>query len=220
MDMRRVEELKKTLQSRSTPELLRIWKSNDREMYIEEAFEAVKLILKERGTVLPGHSADIAELSHLDMAYKYWQEKDFKKALRECDSAISAEQSPADAHNLRGIILVGLGRPAEAVRAYKKALEIEPGFKEARENLDNLESVLKDVNNLTTVASFNFPSEAYIARMALEAEGIWSFLADEETLYTATHLSIAVGGVKLRVRPEDAEKALDIVNRVTGREKE
>ncbi len=221
MDVRRVEELKENLKSRDTSELLEIWKSNDREMYVEEAFEAVKLLLEERGVPVPEQSEDIAESSHLDKAYRYYrEEKNFKKALKGCNSAISLEPSLADAHNLRGIVLAELGRPAEAIKAYKKALEIEPGFSEAKENLDYLESALKSVNNLKTIATFNFPSDAHVARMALESEGIWSFLADEETLYTATHLSIAVGGVKIKVKAEDAERALEIINRITGKEKE
>ncbi len=48
-------------------------------------------------------------------------------------------------------------------------------------------------------------------RAELDAEGIWSFLTDEETLTAAPHFSIAVGGVKLKVRTEDAERAMEVL---------
>jgi Flp pilus assembly protein TadD len=49
----------------------------------------------------------------------------------------------ADAHNLRGIILEELGRKEEAVSAYREAVRVDPSFREAAENLQDLEAELK-----------------------------------------------------------------------------
>ena len=57
------------------------------------------------------------------------------------------------------------------------------------------------------VARFVTPIEATIARGALEREGIESELRDDALVGIAWHLSNAVGGVKLVVRPADAEAA-------------
>lgn len=46
----------------------------------------------------------------------------------------------------------------------------------------------------------------------LEAEGIEAWLADEHLVQTDWLYSIAVGGIKLQVRPEHAQRALEILN--------
>jgi hypothetical protein len=61
---------------------------------------------------------------------------------------------------------------------------------------------------LVTVATFGTPTEASIVRNRLEAVGIRTFLADEATVGMAWHLGVAVGGVKLQVAEDDAERAL------------
>jgi hypothetical protein len=53
MDTKRVAELKDSLGNKDTQELIRIWSENDRQSYADEAFEAIRLILKERNVGLP-----------------------------------------------------------------------------------------------------------------------------------------------------------------------
>lgn len=62
------------------------------------------------------------------------------------------------------------------------------------------------------IARFDSMPEAHIAMGRLEAEGIESWLADEHLVQTDWLYSIAVGGIKLQVRPELAERALKILN--------
>ena len=50
---------------------------------------------------------------------------------------------------------------------------------------------------LVTIATFQMPTEAHLAKSALEANGMNAFLADELTVGVAWHLSNAFGGVKL-----------------------
>ena len=65
--------------------------------------------------------------------------------------------------------------------------------------------------NLITVASFSFPTEAYLASAKLEAEGIWSFVADDHIVTTDWLLSNAVGGVKIQVCEPDIKEAIEIL---------
>jgi hypothetical protein len=64
---------------------------------------------------------------------------------------------------------------------------------------------------LVTVATFNDPVEAAIARNYLEAAGISALLLDEMTVATNWGMANAVGGIKLQVgrdHVEDAEALL------------
>ena len=67
-------------------------------------------------------------------------------------------------------------------------------------------------NKNTIIARFDSMPEAHIAMGRLEAEGIESWLADEHLVQTDWLYSIAVGGIKLQVRPELAQRALEILN--------
>lgn len=64
----------------------------------------------------------------------------------------------------------------------------------------------------TIIAHFDSMPEAHIAMGRLEAEGIHSWLADEHLVQTDWLYSIAVGGIKLQVRSELAQRALEILN--------
>jgi predicted Zn-ribbon and HTH transcriptional regulator len=67
---------------------------------------------------------------------------------------------------------------------------------------------------LVTVATFPEAIEAHIYRNRLENEGIPSFIADENVVTNQPWHSIAYGGVKLRVRAQDQEKALALINEI------
>ncbi len=65
--------------------------------------------------------------------------------------------------------------------------------------------------NKITIATFNQPIEAHVLKGKLESEGIPCFLVDELTVQTYHLYSNAIGGVKLQVDVENAEKALKIL---------
>ena len=67
-------------------------------------------------------------------------------------------------------------------------------------------------NESSIIARFDSMPEAHIAMGRLEAAGIESWLADEHLVQTDWLYSIAVGGIKLQVRSELAERALEILN--------
>ena len=72
--------------------------------------------------------------------------------------------------------------------------------------------LLGEKYRLVTVATFSYPTQAYVPKARLEAEGIRVFLADEQTITMNWLYSNAIGGVKLQVREPDVERALEILN--------
>jgi len=67
-------------------------------------------------------------------------------------------------------------------------------------------------SKLITVASYSFPLEAHVAKASLDAAGIPAFIADEQTINMNWLYSNALGGVRLKVLAQDAEKAQEILS--------
>lgn len=67
------------------------------------------------------------------------------------------------------------------------------------------------VNNFVTVATFSNYVDANLAKQLLESAGIQCYLANESTLNTAWHLTVAVGWLKLQVHQADLEQAKDVL---------
>src|SRR5688572_24910993 len=67
------------------------------------------------------------------------------------------------------------------------------------------------MTNLVTVQIFTFPTEAHLAQLRLESNGISCFLKDETTVGVISLYSNALGGVKLQVEENEAEKAREIL---------
>jgi hypothetical protein len=65
-------------------------------------------------------------------------------------------------------------------------------------------------DELVTIATFETPVEAELARMRLEAAGILCF-AHGAHMAGMQVFGLSVAGVKLRVRPRDAELAVEIL---------
>jgi hypothetical protein len=93
---------------------------------------------------------------HLDLAYSYEKSEDFEEALRECAIVLKTNPFCAEAHNLRGMILEGLGRRAEAMQAYEIATQLDPEFVEAAQNLSEAKSEIKARNRLEVKSSTFF----------------------------------------------------------------
>ena len=62
-----------------------------------------------------------------------------------------------------------------------------------------------------TVATFDSPIDANLAKNRLEAAGIRAFLADEETVAMTWQFANAVGAIKLQVAARDFNRALDLL---------
>jgi hypothetical protein len=67
----------------------------------------------------------------------------------------------------------------------------------------------------SNVAVFQYSAEAQILKGRLEAEGVRTFMIENHTIDTDPLVSNAIGGVKLKVRKEDEEKALQVLAAVT-----
>ena len=66
----------------------------------------------------------------------------------------------------------------------------------------------------TTIAKFQYSSEAQIIKGRLESDGIQVFLSDNLTIDTDPLISNAIGGVKLKVLSKDVEKAEQILKSI------
>lgn len=71
-------------------------------------------------------------------------------------------------------------------------------------------------NTFTTVATFQYSSEAQIIKGRLLAEGIEAFLADNYTIDTDPLVSNAIGGVKLKVPTRDLDKTKEVLNSISS----
>ena len=58
MDTKHIEDIRKNWISKSTDELLQIWKENNHEAWSSSAFEAARQILTERGVESDMHLSD------------------------------------------------------------------------------------------------------------------------------------------------------------------
>lgn len=67
-------------------------------------------------------------------------------------------------------------------------------------------------NPFVTIKTFSYPHELAVIRAVLEANGIECFVQDELTIQVDPFYSNAIGGVKLKVRQNDFERASEILN--------
>lgn len=68
-----------------------------------------------------------------------------------------------------------------------------------------------DLERLVTIETFSSPWQAQLARACLESEGIHAVVADEHFYRLYGALSGTLGGVKLQVRPEEAQRAAELL---------
>jgi hypothetical protein len=73
------------------------------------------------------------------------------------------------------------------------------------------------MDNWVTIKTFTLPSEAVVIRARLESEGIECFLKDELTAQVNPFYSNAVGGVKLQVRENKQQEAIEILTNSDGK---
>jgi len=69
-----------------------------------------------------------------------------------------------------------------------------------------------DSQPLVTVQRYRDLSEAIVGRAALESAGIFCFLQDENFLRLDWGAAIALGGLRLQVRPEDVQAADELLS--------
>lgn len=70
---------------------------------------------------------------------------------------------------------------------------------------------------LITIKTFEQPVEAHLYLNILETEGMDAVLFDEHTVGLNPLYNLTLGGIKLKVREEDVERALQIINEAENR---
>ena len=61
---------------------------------------------------------------------------------------------------------------------------------------------------MVTIRSFPDVMQAWLAKSSLESAGVECYLVDDNMVRLDWGISIVLGGVKLKVKPEDAEDAV------------
>lgn len=69
-----------------------------------------------------------------------------------------------------------------------------------------------ELNHTVTMRQFRDLPEALLAKGSLESAGIQSYLVDDNMIRMDWFISNLLGGIKLKVRSEDAEAASEILN--------
>jgi hypothetical protein len=67
------------------------------------------------------------------------------------------------------------------------------------------------MNKYITVATYNTPWEAHLARAKLESEGIYALILDEQTASINWFYSNTAGAVRLQVRKDESQRAIEIL---------
>lgn len=71
-------------------------------------------------------------------------------------------------------------------------------------------------SQFTQVGVYQYSSEAIIFKGKLESEGIPVFMHDNNTIDSDPMISNAIGGVKLFVKQEDAERATTVLSNISA----
>ena len=71
-------------------------------------------------------------------------------------------------------------------------------------------------SQFTQVGVYQYSSEAIIFKGKLESEGITVFMHDNNTIDSDPMISNAIGGVKLFVKQEDAERATTVLSNISA----
>ena len=70
------------------------------------------------------------------------------------------------------------------------------------------------MNDFITVAVFNYPHEIAVLKHLLEQSEIEYFIENETMMNIAPMYSQALGGIKLKVHPKDADTVKEIVKKL------
>jgi len=69
------------------------------------------------------------------------------------------------------------------------------------------------LDKLITICTYNHPEEAYLNQALLQSEDIQSFIFDDFIITLSRLFALAIGGVKIKVRENDAETAIQIIQK-------
>ncbi|MDQ2997590.1 MAG: hypothetical protein M3R61_11110 [Chloroflexota bacterium] len=131
-----------------------------------EAYDGVEPPRKQVAQEMPGTDERIEH--GLERAYWLRDLGFTKRALAACDQVLMLDPASAEAYNLHGILIESLRGPEEARHSYKRALEIDPDFEEALQNLQSLD---------TTPAQPEPQPQPAVAQKFSAGQMLWGLLA-------------------------------------------
>lgn len=174
-------QIKAELSSRTTDELIDIWKNHDYDLWEPDTFDVIRAILLERLGEVPEISAKIALPGLFKLLEEYLKSKDYERGLRESNEAVRFAPNNAEVRNYRGLFHDYLGQPEQALEDYREAVKLDPDFENARENLLSVQNDLSEKARLKTSRSAQFSA----TDTSLETQIRENFrLMDSETLLT------------------------------------
>lgn len=149
MDQSLRKQIYKNMDLKETDELLDIWHEHNTNEWREEAFQIVKEILLQRLGDIPPVPKKRPDQELLEKIEKNIEKLKLKNALQECNRALTRFPDSAELYNLRGLIHDLWDDSDKALKNYRKALQLDPEHKDAKENLTALkEEVGESVQEL------------------------------------------------------------------------
>jgi tetratricopeptide (TPR) repeat protein len=145
MSNNRREQIKTNLDTHDTEYLLEIWQNGNVDVWDREVFDIIKEILLERLGYVPPQSVETQVSIILDRAQDYRESKELDKALSECEAAIHISPNSAIAYNYLGIIHDEMGQLENAIINYQKAIQIDPEYQDAWDNMLGVEAELEEI---------------------------------------------------------------------------
>ena len=110
----------------------------------DDSDERLQMYPKSDPVTIIHSKGDADETSvYLEPVYVARERGEFRSALDTCEIAIQQLPASAEAYNLQGLLLEDLGRPEEALEAYRTALQLDSKFDDARLNLLEAEAEWK-----------------------------------------------------------------------------
>jgi len=156
--------------------------------------------------------------SHTAAALIYYFGKDFERASREADAALSLNPNYAWAVNARGTLHLYLGEPAEAIRLLERAIRLDPAQQQHKHFLGAAYFVSGDYETAATLFKERIArtpntdlTRAYLASTlghlgrADEARAIWRELMEINPKYSYVE---HVGRLPFK-NPADAERIVE-----------
>lgn len=88
---------------------------------------------------VPTEKEQRASENHYDLGVVAQEKGSIQEALKEYEASLAIDETFPEAHNAIGILLhLSFLRPEEAIRHYKRALELKPDYSEVMTNLGNV----------------------------------------------------------------------------------
>ncbi len=138
------DQLYENLNLRETHELLDIWEHGDPDEWQEEVYDLIGEILLERLGQLPPASPKWQARQRMEAAEEAWQAGNLDAAAGKLDQVLQVRPDLAEAHHLRGLIHAERKEYIQAVEAYQRALRLNPGLREVRQDLQDAELEYED----------------------------------------------------------------------------